>query len=542
MRLARGHIIAALLIILAYGAVGRAAVIDASFQDVSLREALIEVGRQAGVDVLLGNEVTGSVSLQLRASTVDAALNQLLLGSPFTYTLRNGFYIVGAAHPSSPLFQVLSVTQVYNLRYVLPEQVAAELVAFNAYVAYTPGRNLVTVTAASDIQRQVADTIRRLDTPANMVQVRYRLHVVELSASQVFRLGLDGLSWQPGTMGDVIQIIAAPSTLQMINGAANLLQLQAASERTDKQQVVEPTLTAVLGSSVELRILEERHSLNEKTDRFEVNNTGFTLAITPISVEHQPERVLSRVKFDRLENQGGVANEVWVPADDYVLIAVAKQTTGKIKTALFSHEEQTDNRYFALYLTAQAGGVDAANASLFSFPVAGMAPFVLGAASQAGIGPWPSPTANGRIDLQLTWPTEHHTDIQADLSLQHRLFDLSLWYIDGRLSASRARQLVALGLGGRAHVLPYLQLAAGVYQPVYQSASLPAGSPVWWAVGELRMGDVSADLRFESSGDRSVKQIDLGYWLGQAQKAFAGYSRSGADGYVALGLQFTLGR
>ncbi len=167
------------------------------FAEEDVRQALRDIGAQAGVVIVPDATVQGTVSIELRDVPVEKALELVLFSGGFVYKKVNGAYLVGTPDPQNPTFTTLADVK----RVTLHNLKAAEVVdtfsaAYKKFVQADAANNVLVITAPQSILETIAENVALLDQP--LPQVMIEVLVAEISTGAAKRLGV---TWRWDSFG-----------------------------------------------------------------------------------------------------------------------------------------------------------------------------------------------------------------------------------------------------------------------------------------------------------------------------------------------------
>ncbi|UCC67078.1 MAG: hypothetical protein JSV79_07980, partial [Armatimonadota bacterium] len=110
--------------------------ISNAFLETDLRSALYDVAQQAGVHIIVDDNVNGAVSIDLDEVPLEEALKLMLMAGGYSFRkLDSKCYLVGTGDPQSPTFNLLSTTAVIPLWHINAEK-ASDLLLSDYYRDY----------------------------------------------------------------------------------------------------------------------------------------------------------------------------------------------------------------------------------------------------------------------------------------------------------------------------------------------------------------------------------------------------------------------
>lgn len=168
--------------------------ISATFIEMDLREALLEISTQSEVSIVPDESVTGLISASIHELPLEEALEMILAPNNFSFKRIKNFYLVGDGSPENPSFHLLSETCLYKPAHLLPMEIL-DLVApfYKPFINLQEKRGLLTVVATRSMQRRIQQDVLSLDREPP--QVLLELTIVEVTSKGRELLGID---WSKG--------------------------------------------------------------------------------------------------------------------------------------------------------------------------------------------------------------------------------------------------------------------------------------------------------------------------------------------------------
>lgn len=146
--------------------IGKEPLVTLVFFEMDLREALRELALQTGVNIMMDENVAGTVTLELVDTPLEKALRMMLVAGGFTYRKVEDFYLVGLADPRNRGFIDLAETEIFFFQNTRVETVEALLPeAFKSYVRFDRTTNAVTITAPRTVIERIIADFRKMDVP-----------------------------------------------------------------------------------------------------------------------------------------------------------------------------------------------------------------------------------------------------------------------------------------------------------------------------------------------------------------------------------------
>ncbi len=183
------------------------------FEDTDVRQALQSLATQAGVTVIMDEQVGGVVSAVIEDEPFESGLKKVLLPLGLVYRQSSdGDYLVGVPDPSSSMFSKLSDRLDYRPLHLSPDELVNLVPERDRrYVQAVDARNRIMIEAPAEIAQNVLERLQQFDTPIPQVELEAIVcvvapdrgfrsgldwgHAVTLNGSEVFNFGMAGLSF-----------------------------------------------------------------------------------------------------------------------------------------------------------------------------------------------------------------------------------------------------------------------------------------------------------------------------------------------------------
>ena len=169
-----------------------AILVDEEFVEMDVREALLLIAEDAGVDIVMDDSVQGIVNTRIDNMPIDRAIDKLLMPLGFVYGKNGGQYIVADANPQSPLFPYIARRVEYRPMHMDAKTLADTVpTRSKEYVQTIEGTNLIIIEAPARIAQEITERFLSIDQPVPQVILEAIICVV--SPDSGFQFGLD---WQ----------------------------------------------------------------------------------------------------------------------------------------------------------------------------------------------------------------------------------------------------------------------------------------------------------------------------------------------------------
>ncbi len=257
-----------------FGSPSKNGLITNAFYDSELREALRDVGEQAGVTIITTDEVKGLVTLLLADTPLDKALELMLAGTGYVVKRTPDYYLICSQKPDTPSFQEISETRLIHLNYFKAAK-AMQLLppALKQYVGMDDEDNSLSVSAPPKALENITAFIDKLDIQPQ--QVMFDVNIVVMEDLKATDLGLHG-KWptlQAGSFSgsDLHGPGALPGGLPWPWGIrigytpdktftdALALTLTTLSETDQATVIAHPQIMAQDGTEAEIKVMTEEY-------------------------------------------------------------------------------------------------------------------------------------------------------------------------------------------------------------------------------------------------------------------------------------------
>ena len=146
--------------------------VNATFVDTEIRQAIYDISGQTGVIVIPDSTVEGFVTLELKDVPFERALDMLLSQGGYVYSRRDGYYLVGSPDIKNVIFNNISKTFFYKPEYVTADVIKGKLGdSFSPFVKANSSLNLLSITAPASMMDSIVKKIRDADIPGKSIFV-----------------------------------------------------------------------------------------------------------------------------------------------------------------------------------------------------------------------------------------------------------------------------------------------------------------------------------------------------------------------------------
>jgi type II secretory pathway component GspD/PulD (secretin) len=159
-------------------------------------DVLPELGRQAGIPIIPGVEVSGLVTADIKDTPLDTALEIVLAGTPYVVKKTPTHYLVAVGTMQGAMFSVLAETKTLRLNYITADAALGLLhTNFKPYVQAEPGNPpgtdtyKVVVTAHPTLMNRIVSDLMEIDKAPAHVLLDARIVVME--RGDLLNLGIE---------------------------------------------------------------------------------------------------------------------------------------------------------------------------------------------------------------------------------------------------------------------------------------------------------------------------------------------------------------
>lgn len=317
--------------------------ISLNLRDVSIAEAMEMISRKQRLNILLGEGVTGSVSLNLYSVSVEDAIVSIADAAGFAVEKRRGAWFI-MSHDSVGQYSNGNTTrsESFSINYADPERVGEMLrphLSQYGNMTVIAEQNLLIVTDKAEFLDRVAELIGYVDTQPQQVLIEAQILEVSLSDEDSYGIDWAKLFMSDGGEGSVgTQNLSGSGT----SGTAGLL-FQLVTPNVDL------TLTALNEdgrvrtlSTPKLLALDNQEASVIIGDRRGYQVTTTINQVTTESIEFLESGVILRVT-PHIDAQGRVLMEIHPEVSTGTVDAngIPSQATTEVETSLLVDNGQT---------------------------------------------------------------------------------------------------------------------------------------------------------------------------------------------------------
>lgn len=166
--------------------------ISVDFEEMDLRDALMEISIQSETPIIIDDSVEGIISGSFSDQALPEVLSTLLSIGEYDYRLFKNHIFVGSTDPTSASYHQLSGTCIYRPNYLDALSLVTLLPDYyQRYLKLNKQNGFIAVTAAKSMMHRIQHDIVLFDMPQK--QIVMELSIIEVSQEALEILGLD---WQ----------------------------------------------------------------------------------------------------------------------------------------------------------------------------------------------------------------------------------------------------------------------------------------------------------------------------------------------------------
>lgn len=146
--------------------------VTATFIDTDIRQAIYEISTQTGVPIILDSTVEGFVTLELKDTPLEKALDMVTSQGGYVYSKKDGYYLIGSPDVKNVTFNNLSKTYFYKPRYVTVDLIKEKIdESLYPFIKLESSLNLISITAPESMIDRIVKKIKVIDIPKRSIFV-----------------------------------------------------------------------------------------------------------------------------------------------------------------------------------------------------------------------------------------------------------------------------------------------------------------------------------------------------------------------------------
>lgn len=275
--------------------------VSENFEETDIRQALQVLAAQAGVTMIVDDQISGSVTALIEDQPFEAALRKITMPLGLVFRKNeHGEYIVATTDPESPLFSLVSEQLEFRPMNVSPDELMKLIPQRDArFVTVVDKRNLMLIEAPKELAEPILERLKQGDKPIPQVELEAIIcviapdkgfksgldwnHAVTLNGSEVLKVGMAGLAFSGQGSGqgtnNAFSDFAVTAAFVKLLAQEGYLSIRAA-----------PRVTARDGEPAKIAITRQSFFSTQPTTsttsffnyQIQQVEAGITLEITPI--------------------------------------------------------------------------------------------------------------------------------------------------------------------------------------------------------------------------------------------------------------------
>lgn len=146
--------------------------VTAIFIDTDIRQAIYDISAQTGVIIIPDSTVEGFVTLELKGTPLEKALDLLTSQGGYVYSKKDGYYLIGSPDVKNVTFNNLSKTYFYKPRYVTVDFIRGKIDdSLSPFIRLDSSLNLISITAPNSMTDIIVKKIKDIDIPKRTIFV-----------------------------------------------------------------------------------------------------------------------------------------------------------------------------------------------------------------------------------------------------------------------------------------------------------------------------------------------------------------------------------
>ena len=517
-----------------------AAGVSVTFLDTSLQRALHEAAKQAGVNIVVADEVEGTVNVHSSDTAFPQLLDMLLVHTEYQWEERDGVYLVGS--PGNPMFSKVQETRFFYPQYLPIWDLMTEIQMYPVTVVANEEQGVMVLVGAASVLDAAQATLEWHDSPENFRQVGFQLEIIEITDRRAAAIGLLEASVAlPSPTETFFSILADPSVLSLVTsiGLASL-RWEAHNEDSQEVRISTPEIIAALKTTAVMRVVQEETRRIDDTNRFLDTVSGLEISLTAAHINRETQEILTQISMGSPQ-RAQLETEVWLKPGEYKLIAVLEQQIDQHLARNLYQRMGKERRYLAVYASARPlrlapseplvqpsgslGGLDD-----LLWPA--ILPQVELEGNFAELGISPGSDWQGRAKVG-AWVTdrarvEGSAVVGSDetwvwLGAEGRLFKEDT-RVGTRITYTDADGVrLSVGVSDRHEVEPGVIVLAGVHPIVFGLSDRAFELPLWWVEVRLQEEKTGAHFRAGNEGASTRWELGFSYVVTRELLAFASF-------------------
>ena len=227
------------------------------FVEADIRQALLDVSTQAKTNIIVDENVQGTVSMTLDKTPIEVALRMILFpgGFKFRYIKEHDYYQVGKVIPESASFDELSSTRVIKTNQEAQKVVEQISEHYKPYVSLSNSGNSLTLTGPEDVLNRLEWDIAMIDKAKRQIEISARFVLVQWERGTNLGMTWGDVNLDASGIGTFGKGLAFGFTGNIAASLQNLLQANGFRAKVDI--IAEPRVVVEDGLEGEIKITRQ---------------------------------------------------------------------------------------------------------------------------------------------------------------------------------------------------------------------------------------------------------------------------------------------
>ncbi|MFP4136602.1 MAG: hypothetical protein ACLFTO_06205 [Candidatus Acetothermia bacterium] len=322
---------------------------ETSFRNTELKAAVNELAEMNGKKVIFSTRPEGKVNTVLEGEDFEGALSQLLSGTPYQFTKKSSYYLVGKFERGTLEFASHSERLIYKPRYLPAEELDSSLTLPNVRTEVLDETDHLLIQGLPKDIEKAKQELARLDSEDNPYQVRYELTIVDITKRKEDKFELSAAEIASDADGPV-EFIASEQAMELLSG--DILEFIDVTARTSNERsksVARPSLVTALGETGSFSF--SRESIYSETWNTGMEAAGIEASLTPIRKSRPQNEVKTEISL-QVSGKSELNTTTWLEPEKRSLLGLLKFKRSAEKIATSSELSDEEEKTFALYIKA----------------------------------------------------------------------------------------------------------------------------------------------------------------------------------------------
>lgn len=326
---------------------------ETSFQNTDLATAITELAEIKGEKVLFSTRPEGRVSSIPKGEDFQSTLSQLLSGTPYRFTRKNSYYLVGKFAPGSMEFALHAKRFIYKPKYLPAEELAQNLSLPDLRIEVLSETGHLFLQGLPEDLRMAKRSLREMDSEDNPYQVRFKITVIDIQKIKGGKLELSTAKLGSDENGPV-EFITSGQALELLSASVfDLVEVTAEKRSKKNEAVARPSLLSSLGETVSFSFSRETISDDSWIEGME--SAGTSISVTPIRKTRPENEVKTSIELS-VEGRSEFNTTTWLKPGKRTFLGLLKLNQNFSRSSFLSQSNEKQERTFALYISAKPLG------------------------------------------------------------------------------------------------------------------------------------------------------------------------------------------